>query len=85
MLSLVDRFESLNMSPKNTHIEIQNYCLEHGLTQDLTDDLNSDVSLVRDELIRVGINPDMAENARWKFLEQFAGACANELIREMYK
>jgi hypothetical protein len=84
ILNLIEKFESLDMSPKNTHIEIQNYCLKHGLTQDLKAELDSDVADVQNHLVTIGMNLDMAENARWNYLEEFSGACANEIIRELY-
>jgi len=84
---LRSKFEALNISPKNTHIAIQNYCIEKGLTSNLKNELENDLDDMRFEKAEQGIyiGPELTENARYNLLADFSGACANELIKKMYE
>ena len=92
--NLRDKFEALNEGPKDTHIEIQNYCVEKGITELMKDEMHNDSRIAspdfkwnmwdNDMEVWKAIN-ELEDNAYYRLRGEFSGACANELIKKMYE
>ncbi|GAH37302.1 unnamed protein product [marine sediment metagenome] len=68
------RIDGLNLSPKNTRIEIENICVEDGLDRILTSKLNIECALLE----RVS---DICKD----LVNSFADNCADVVIERLYR